>query len=278
MTQSAPDRARTFLLVGLIAALAGAVQLASAQQTGAGPAAPAAAPAAGPKAKAAAPKADKDDKSAASYSLGVIMGSQLHSSGVRPEDVSAERVNQGFRDSLAGKVKLGETDKNNVNKLLHTAYDSLSQTNHKAAEKFLAENGKKPDVVTTASGLEYKVLSAGTGTAPKATDEVVVNYRGTLLDGTEFDSSYKRGQPATFPVGRVIPGWTEGLQLMKSGGKYQLWIPPKLAYDQQVPPGAPIPPGSMLVFEVELLSVKAPAPAPAQAAPTPAPAPAPAPK
>jgi FKBP-type peptidyl-prolyl cis-trans isomerase FkpA len=266
MTPSAPDRARTFLSIVLAATALGGVQLACAQQGAAAAAAPKAATAPKPKAGT-----DKDDKSAASYSLGVIMGSQLHASGVRPEDVSAERVEQGFRDALGGKVKLGETDKANVNKLLHSAYDSLAENNHKAAEKFLAENGKKPDVTTTASGLEYKVLSAGNGTSPKSTDQVVVNYRGSLLDGTEFDSSYKRGQPATFAVNQVIPGWTEGLQLMKTGGKYQLWVPPKLAYDLQVPPGAPIPPGSMLVFEVELLSLKAPA-APAL---TPAPAPAP---
>jgi FKBP-type peptidyl-prolyl cis-trans isomerase len=267
MTLPAPDRARTFLSIVLAATALGAVELAGAQQGAATPA-PATKAAAAAKPKAAA---EKDDKSAASYSLGVIMGSQLHTSGVRPEDVSAERVEQGFRDALSGKVKLGETDKTNVNKLLHSAYDSLAENNHKAAEKFLAENGKKPDVTTTASGLEYKVINAGNGATPKPTDQVVVNYRGSLVDGTEFDSSYKRGQPATFPVNQVIPGWTEGLQLMKTGGKYQLWVPPKLAYDLQVPPGAPIPPGSMLVFEVELISIKPPA------APTAAPAP-PAPK
>jgi FKBP-type peptidyl-prolyl cis-trans isomerase FklB len=156
--------------------------------------------------------------------------------------------------------------------------------NHRAAAKFLAENAKKPDIVTTASGLQYKVISPGSGDSPKGSDEVVVNYRGSLLDGTEFDSSYKRGQPATFPVGAVIPGWTEALQLMKPGAKYQLWVPPQLAYDMRVNPGAPIPPGSMLVFDVELLSIKPPqvpagtptAPAgtptvPAQPAPAPQP-------
>jgi FKBP-type peptidyl-prolyl cis-trans isomerase len=267
MTATAPDRARTFLLVSVLGTLLAAAQLAFAQQGGAGAAASSAAT---PKPKAAAAKGDKDDKSAASYSLGVMMGSQLRGSGVRPDDVSAERVNQGFRDAIAGKVKISDADKANINKLIHGAFDALAESNHQAAEKFLAENGKKPDVTTTASGLEYKVLSAGNGATPKPTDQVVVNYRGSLVDGTEFDSSYKRGQPATFPVNQVIPGWTEGLQLMKTGGKYQLWVPPKLAYDLQVPPGAPIPPGSMLVFEVELVSIKppaAPAAAPAPAAP-----------
>ena len=270
MTASAPDRARTFLLVSVLGTLLAATQLALAQQAGAPAGSP---PAATPKPKAAAPKAEKDDKSAASYSLGVMMGSQLRGSGVRPEDVSTERVNQGFRDAINGKVKMADSDKANINKLIHSAFDALADSNHKAAEKFLAENGKKPDVTTTASGLEYKTLSQGNGASPKPTDEVVVNYRGTLPDGTEFDSSYKRGQPATFPVNRVIPGWTEALQLMKPGGKYQLWIPPKLAYDQQVPPGAPIPPGSMLIFEVELISIKAPAAAAPSNTPSPTPAP-----
>ena len=103
------------------------------------------------------------------------------------------------------------------------------------------------------------MINAGSGEAPKPSDAVVVNYRGALLDGTEFDSSYKRGQPATLGVTHVIPGWTEALQLMKPGAKYQLWIPPQLAYDTHVPPGAPIPPGAMLIFDVELMSIKPPA-------------------
>jgi FKBP-type peptidyl-prolyl cis-trans isomerase FkpA len=272
MTLPAPDRARTFLSIVLAATALGAVELAVAQQGAAAPAPAAKATAAPAKPKAAG---DKEDKSAASYSLGVIMGSQLHSSGVRPDDVSAERVEQGFRDALSGKVKLGENDKTNVNKLLHSAYDSLAENNHKAAEKFLADNGKKPEVTTTASGLEYKVISAGNGATPKPTDQVVVNYRGSLVDGTEFDSSYKRGEPAKFPLNHVIPGWSEGVGLMKPGAKYQFWIPPQLAYDLHSPPG--IPPGSLLVFEVEMISAKAPAPAPAPAAAAPK-VPAPAPK
>jgi len=143
------------------------------------------------------------------------------------------------------------------------AHSTVVETNHSAAAAFLAANAKKPGVVTTASGLQYKVLQEGSGDSPKASDTVSVNYRGTTLDGKEFDSSYKTGKPASFPVGRVIPGWTEGLQLMKPGGKYQLFIPPQLAYDAQSPPG--IPPGSLLLFDVDLLSVqKAAAAAPAQ--------------
>src|SRR5581483_5119718 len=107
-----------------------------------------------------------------------------------------------------------------------------------------------------ASGLQYHVINPGSGEGPKPTDEVTVNYRGTLLNGTEFDSSYKRGQPATFPVNGVIPGWREALVLMKPGAKWELWIPPNLAYDERSPP--PIPPGSMLIFDVEMIGVKAP--------------------
>jgi FKBP-type peptidyl-prolyl cis-trans isomerase FkpA len=272
MTPSAPDRARTFLSIALAALALAGVQLAGAQQSSA----PATSAAPAPKAKAKA-SADKDDRSATSYSLGVMMGTQLRGSGVAPDAVSVERVDAGLRDALSGKVKLGENDQANIKKMLESAHEAAGDANHKAAEKFLAENGKKPGVVTTASGLQYKVLTPGTGATPKPTDVVVVNYRGTLLDGTEFDSSYKRGQPATFPVGGVIPGWTEGLQLMKTGGKTQLWVPPKLAYDLNPPPRAPIPPGAMLVFEVELMSIKPPAPAAgapnAMPSPTPPPAP-----
>jgi FKBP-type peptidyl-prolyl cis-trans isomerase FklB len=257
MTQFAPDRACFRLIISLVTALTCAIPVSFAQNGAAAPPAPAAA--AHAKAGAATPASDK---SATSYSLGVLMGGQLRSSGVRAEDVSSERVNQGFRDAISGKVQLSDTDRENVNKLIRTSFDSLGDTNHKAAAKFLADNGKKPGVVTTASGLQYKVVTDGNGVPPKATDQVVVDYRGTLLDGSEFDSSHKHGGPATFPVNRVIPGWTEGLQLMKPGGKYLLWVPPQLGYDLKVPPGASIPPGSLLVFDVELHSVKAtPAPA-----------------
>src|SRR5205807_3314650 len=124
----------------------------------------------------------------------------------------------------------------------------------------LAENKAKPGVKTTASGLQYKVEKEGNGTPPKETDTVEVNYRGTLIDGTEFDSSYKRGEPATFPVNRVIKGWTEALQLMKPGAKYQLFIPSSLAYGERGA-GQVIGPNATLIFDVELLSIKPPEPA-----------------
>ena len=123
-------------------------------------------------------------------------------------------------------------------------------------EEFLKENEKKEGVKTLPSGLQYKVLKEGEGKSPKATDTVSVHYRGTLLDGTEFDSSTKRGEPAEFPVNRVIKGWTEALQLMKEGAKWMLYIPASLAYGERGTPGGPIGPNETLIFEVELLKVK----------------------
>ena len=126
---------------------------------------------------------------------------------------------------------------------------------HKAeGQKFLEENAKKEGVVTTASGLQYKVLEEGFGTQPKATETVKVHYQGTLIDGTEFDSSYKRGEPISFGLNQVIPGWTEGLQLMKTGGKHELYIPYQLAYGERGAGGV-IPPFATLIFLVELLEV-----------------------
>lgn len=228
--------------------------------------------AAGAKKPAAADAAEAPvDKNAASYSLGLTMGGQLKDSGVTAEEINTERLAQGLRDALSGKAKATDENRMQIMKLVRTAEQNAVDTNHKAAAKFLADNGKKPGVQTTASGLQYKVVKEGSGESPKASDDAVVNYRGTLLDGTEFDSSYKRGQPATFPVGKVIPGWTEGLQLMKPGGKYVLYVPPQLAYDTQS--RGPIPPGSLLIFDVELLSVKkTPPPTPTPAVPQPAPA------
>ena len=232
-------------------------------------------------AKSTTAEGEASERSARSYSLGLIWGEELRTHGVTPESISTARIAQGVRDAITGKVAVSDKDRENLRALAASA----GEANHKAAAKFLAQNGKKAGVVTTKSGLQYQELKAGSGDSPKANDLVVVNYRGTLLDGTEFDSSYKRGEPATFEVDRVIPGWTEALQLMKPGAKWKLFIPPQLAYDLRSRP--PIPPGSMLIFDVELMSVK-PAPAaspPAAANPTPpkpaapgAPAPAPAPK
>lgn len=129
------------------------------------------------------------------------------------------------------------------------------EENKAAGEAFLAENAKKPGVITTASGLQYQVITEGSGAAPSKTDNVTVHYQGTTIDGKEFDSSYKRGAPATFPLNRVIPGWTEGLQLMKEGGKSRLFIPSNLAYGERGA-GRDIGPNAALIFDVELVKVK----------------------
>jgi FKBP-type peptidyl-prolyl cis-trans isomerase FkpA len=269
MTPAAPFRVS--LLLGAAVALAAGALPVAAQQPSPAPAPAAGAAATPKKPAAAATEAAASEKNASSYSLGVSMGDQLRSNGITPDAVNSQRLAQGVRDALNGKVKLSEADQKNIQQLVRNAQQGAAEANHRAATKFLAENGKKPGVVTTASGLEYQVLAPGSGESPKATDEVTVNYRGTLLDGTEFDSSYKRGQPASFVLGRVIPGWTEGLQLMKPGAKYQLFVPPQLAYDLRTRPG--IPPGSLLIFEVELLSFK-PAPPAAAGAPAATPPPA----
>lgn len=218
----------------------------------------------GAKGKSAGAAAAETPKSKGSYAIGVSVGETLKRSKVAPDAISVEKIAQGIRDTLAGKVQMSQEYQGQIMELMQSARTSAAEPNHKAAEAFLAENGKKKDVVTTASGLQYKVIAAGAGDSPKPTDTVKVNYRGTLLDGTEFDASAKHGGAATFPVNQVIPGWTEALQLMKPGAKYQLWIPPKLAYDVNSPPM--IPPGSLLVFDVELVSIAPPAP-PAAAAP-----------
>ena len=215
-----------------------------------------------PAAAAAAPggasdvKAPTNAKAQASYSLGVSMGDQLHHLGLSADSIATERLTQGLRDALAGKVAMTANDQENIASFVKTARNAQADSNRAAAKAFLAQNGKKPGVVTTASGLEYHIVTEGSGTPPKSTDEVTVNYKGSLLDGTEFDSSYKRGQPASFPVNGVIPGWQEALVLMKPGSKWELFIPPNLAYDVNSPPA--IPPGSMLKFEVELIKVKQP--------------------
>jgi FKBP-type peptidyl-prolyl cis-trans isomerase len=210
---------------------------------------------------AAGAGATGDEKSAASYAIGVSVGGELHRSGVGATDISPERVAAGLRDALAGKAQMSQEYQASIMTVLRKAHEGQvaqkakeAEPNHAAAATFLAENGKKKDIVTTASGLEYKVLTPGAGEPPKPGDMVTVNYRGTLLNGTEFDSSAKHGGPATFPSNGVIPGWQEALALMKPGAKYQLFIPPKLAYDVESPPA--IPPGSMQIFDVELVSIK----------------------
>ena len=133
---------------------------------------------------------------------------------------------------------------------------AIAVTPDQKGEMFMKENASKGGVKTTPSGLQYKVLKEGEGKSPKATDTVQVHYRGTLIDGKEFDSSHKRGEPTEFPLNGVIKGWTEGVQLMKEGAKYQFVIPPQLAYGERGTPGGPIGPNETLIFEIELLKVR----------------------
>jgi FKBP-type peptidyl-prolyl cis-trans isomerase FklB len=212
----------------------------------------------------------KDLKDKASYSFGLNIGLNMHRQNV---DVNPDLFMAGLKDGLAARRPLlteQEVRETMIafQKEMQDKQTEQSKKNEADGQKFLADNKSKEGVKTTASGLQYKVLKEGSGAQPKAGDSVTVNYRGTLIDGTEFDSSYKRGQPATFPVTGVIRGWTEALQLMKAGSKYQLFVPSNLAYGDRSP-GAQIPPGSTLIFEVELLDVKSGQSPDASAAPSP---------
>jgi len=211
----------------------------------------------------------KDLKDKASYAIGLNVGFNFKRQNV---DVNQDAFTAGFKDALSGRKPLmSEQEVRDTmmafEKDMQQNLTETAQKNAAEAEKFLAANKTKEGVKTTGSGLQYKVLKEGSGAQPKSSDTVTVNYRGTLTDGTEFDSSYKRGQPATFPVSGVIKGWTEALQLMKVGSKLQLFIPANLAYGEQGRPG--IPPSSALIFEVELMDVKSPQAGDASVTPSP---------
>ena len=196
-----------------------------------------------------------------SYALGIGIGRQLSQMGAA--DLNIDDFAQAIKDVIAGDLKLGDAEAQQIVQEFFAKQEEKQKAEAaekgKAAkqdgEKFLAENGKKEGVITTASGLQYQVLREGNGQSPKATDTVECHYEGSLIDGTKFDSSYDRGQTATFPLNQVIAGWTEGLQLMKEGGKYRFFIPYELGYGERGA-GASIPPFSTLVFDVELVSVK----------------------
>lgn len=203
----------------------------------------------------------KSEKEQASYMIGMDMARTLEPikdevdvkalekalntvlSGGKP--LMTEEQAQQVRESFAQRLQASQAAK----------MQKQSTDNLAAGEKFLAENGKKAGVVTTASGLQYKVIKQGTGPKPTAADTVRVHYKGALLDGKQFDSSYDRNEPVVFPLNQVVPGWQEGLQLMPVGSKYQLWIPAKLGYGERGTPGGPIGPNSVLVFDVELLEI-----------------------
>src|SRR5260370_9348980 len=177
--------------------------------------------------------------------------------GRQKVDVNSDILAAGIKDAIAGKPQLTPDQVKDImaqfEKDMEQKQKELGEKNKTDGTKYLEENKKKPGVKTTASGLQYKVVKDGTGAQPKATDMVTVNYRGTLIDGTEFDSSYKRGQPPTFPVNGVIKGWTEALQLMKVGSKYQLFIPSSIAYGERTVSPA-LCANSTLIFEVDLLA------------------------
>jgi FKBP-type peptidyl-prolyl cis-trans isomerase len=214
---------------------------------------------------AAAKKPDafelKTDKDKASYAIGMNIGQNLRK---QSEVIDATVVQRGMKDALAGdKTLMTEEEAKaalmtlqvSMRKKQEEQVQQMAETNKKDGDAFLAENKTKAGVVTLPSGLQYKILSEGTGPKPTAADSVVCNYKGTLLDGTEFDSSAKHGGPATFPVTGVIKGWTEALQLMPVGSKWQLFVPSDLAYGQRGAGGG-IAPNSTLIFEVELVSIK----------------------
>ncbi len=217
--------------------------------------------------KAPVPLTLKTQKEKASYAIGMNIGKGLKESLKKDDvDVSSEILLRGMRDALAGNKPLLTDEEaqavltnlqTDLKKHQQEALAAAATKNSTAGTAFLAANKAKPGVVVLPSGLQYKVVTQGTGPKPTASDVVVCNYKGTLIDGTEFDSSYKRGKPATFPVGQVIKGWTEALQLMPVGSKWDLYLPPTLAYGERgTPNGGPIGPSETLVFEVELISIQ----------------------
>lgn len=236
---------------------------------------PAAKPAATPVPDAPKPKeapAFATLKDRTSYALGMNLGTQLR---VQSVEIDPDLIVKGLKDALSGgKTQMTEEEvratftelQGVLAKKQQEKAAALGAANKKEGDEFLAANKAKEGVVTLPSGLQYKILTAGTGPKPTLTDSVVCNYKGSLINGTEFDSSYKRGQPATFGVTQVIKGWTEALQLMPTGSKWQLFIPGDLAYGERGEPRAGIGPNAVLIFEIELMSIQEKKP---PAAPTP---------
>ena len=211
--------------------------------------------------KSSAPLTLNTQKEKVSYAIGMQIGKNLTREGV---DIDTAVFLRGLVDVVTGSKPLLTDDEARavITKLQQETMAKrdaemkvAGEANKKEGETFLAENKKKEGVVTLPSGLQYKIIKQGTGPKPVATDNVVCNYRGTLINGKEFDSSYKRGQPATFPVGGVIKGWTEVLQLMPVGSTYQVWVPSDLAYGSRGP-SPEIGPNALLIFEIELLEIK----------------------
>ncbi len=208
-----------------------------------------------------ATQALKDQKDRVSYVIGMDIGTNLKRQSI---EINPDILLRGLRDGLSGSKPL-MTDQEmretiaafqkEIQAKQEEVAKKMGEKNKKEGESFLAENKKKEGVVTLASGLQYKVLKKGGGKKPKLTDTVTTHYKGTLIDGTEFDSSYRRNQPVSFPVNGVIAGWTEALQLMEEGAKWQLFIPSSLAYGERGA-GPQIGPNATLIFEVELISIQ----------------------
>jgi len=208
----------------------------------------------------------KDPKEKSSYSIGANWGNSLKRQEV---EVDVEAVIKGLKDGLAGKSALTDQElrealsalNQEIRAKMEEKRKAVGEKNKQEGEKFLAENKNKLGVTALPSGMQYKILVEGNGESPKSNDVVTANYRGTLIDGTEFDSSAKNGQPLVRPANMLIKGWTEALQLMKPGAKWELYIPPDLAYGERGA-GAQIGPNATLIFEMELVSFKPPAPPP----------------
>jgi FKBP-type peptidyl-prolyl cis-trans isomerase FklB len=201
------------------------------------------------------------EKDKVSYIIGTEIAKNLKKQGI---DIDPEFLFKGLKDAFTDqKLALSDSEIQQVMMAFQQEMmakqskkaGELAEKNQKEGEAFLAANKKKDSVITLPSGLQYKVIAEGTGKMPTLNDTVTTNYRGTLIDGTEFDNSYKRGEPATFPVSGVIPGWTEALQHMKVGAKWQLFVPSNLGYGERGA-GETIGPNATLIFEVELLSIK----------------------
>jgi FKBP-type peptidyl-prolyl cis-trans isomerase len=202
------------------------------------------------------------DKDKESYALGMNIARGMKAQSI---DVDPAILASAIRDVLSGAKPL-LSDEQEMAELKQLQTEARARQ-IKEGQDFLAANKTKEGVVALPDGLQYKILTEGTGPKPTANDTVVCQYRGTLIDGTEFDSSYKRGQPATFPVGRVIKGWTQALQMMPVGSKWQLFIPPDLGYGERGAPGTAIGPNAVLVFEIDLQSIQPPNATPAQPSP-----------
>jgi FKBP-type peptidyl-prolyl cis-trans isomerase len=216
-------------------------------------------PAAKPQKAEASPPAAQRDKT--SYSIGLDVGRNIKGTGA---DLNVDMIIKGIRDAFGNQKPMYSDEERaaamaafqaEVQQRRQQAMQAAGEQNRKAGEAFLVENKKKPGVITLPDGLQYRIVKEGAGKKPVETDTVEVQYRGTLINGTEFDSSYKRGRPATFTLGGIIPGWREALKLMPVGSKWELYIPPQLAYGERGA-GGQIGPNATLIFEVELLAIK----------------------